>query len=161
MKKELAYKLMIGGIESIEAHKQLVALETRPLIEKIEKDKDKVEFVEAIEVGNDVIDFGQMAKLLSTAGFKIGRNNLTGLLRTKGALIKDQCILMADTYEWNGKTYTNKNHNVPYQRYINQGYFKTTQYVLNEKIKFKVLITPKGQQWIIKLFKQRELTKTA
>ncbi|CEQ26776.1 phage antirepressor KilAC domain-containing protein [Paraclostridium sordellii] len=161
LKKELAYKLMTGGIDSIEAHKQLVALETRPLIEKIEKDKDKVEFAKAIEVSDDVIDFGQMAKILSTAGFKIGRNNLTELLRTKGALIKDQCILMADMYEWNGKTYTNKNHNVPYQNYIDRGYFKTRQYVLNNKIKFKVLITPKGQQWLIKLFKQRELTKTA
>lgn len=161
LKKELLFKLYQGGAASVEASRQLVELETRPLIEKIEKDKDKVEFAEAIEVSNDVIDFGQMAKLLSTAGFEIGRNNLTGLLRTKGSLIKDQCILMTDTYEWNGKTYTNKNHNVPFQTYIDRGYFKTTQYVLNEKIKFKVLITPKGQRWLIKLFKQKELAKTA
>lgn len=161
LKKELLFKLYQGGTAGVEASKKLVDLETKPLLDKLKLQQPKVEYVDAIEASNDVIDFGQMAKLLNTAGFEIGRNNLTRLLRTKGSLIKSQCILMTDTYEWNGKTYTNKNHNVPFQTYIDRGYFETSQYVLNEKIKFKVLITPKGQQWLIKLFKQIELNKTA
>ena len=148
LKKDLLFKLYQGGVESIEASRQLVDLETKPLLKKIECKKE-------IESTNDLIDFGQMAKVLSTAGFKIGRNNLTKLLRKEGSLIKNQCILMTDTYDWKGRTYTNKNHNVPYQTYIDRGYFKTREYALNNKIKFKVLITLKGQQWLIKLFEQK------
>ncbi|CEK33567.1 phage protein,Uncharacterized phage-encoded protein,Phage antirepressor protein KilAC domain [[Clostridium] sordellii] len=144
MKKELAYKLMIGGIDSIEAHKQLVALETRPLIEKIEKDKDKVEFAETVQRCNDTVDFNLFSKILSNEGIKIGRNKLFELLRNEDILM------------------TGVNHNQPYQRYINQGYFKVIEYTRNEKIGFKTVITGKGQQWLIKLFKDDKLKiKTA
>lgn len=144
MKKELAYKLMIGGIESIEAHKQLVALETRPLIEKIEKDKDKVKFAETVQRSNDTVDFNLFSKILSNEGIKIGRNKLFELLRNKDILM------------------TGVNHNQPYQKYVNQGYFKIIEYTRNEKIGFKTVITGKGQQWLIKLFKDNKLTiKTA
>ncbi|WP_338659718.1 phage antirepressor KilAC domain-containing protein [Paraclostridium sordellii] len=143
LKKELAYKLMTGGIDSIEAHKQLVALETRPLIEKIEKDKDKVEFAETVQRSNDTVDFNLFSKILSNEGIKIGRNKLFELLRNEDILM------------------TGVNHNQPYQRYVNQGYFKVIEYTRNEKIGFKTVITGKGQQWLIKLFKDNKLTKTA
>ncbi|MBW4861748.1 MAG: phage antirepressor KilAC domain-containing protein [Paeniclostridium sp.] len=143
LKKELAYKLMIGGIESIEAHKQLVALETRPLIEKIEKDKDKVEFAETVQRSNDTVDFNLFSKILSNEGIKIGRNKLFELLRNEDILM------------------TGVNHNQPYQKFINQKYFKVIEYTRNDKIGFKTVITGKGQQWLIKLFKDNKLTKTA
>lgn len=143
LKKELAYKLMTGGIDSIEAHKQLIALETRPLIEKIEKDKDKVEFAETVQRSNDTVDFNLFSKILSNEGIKIGRNKLFELLRNEDILM------------------TGVNHNQPYQRYVNQGYFKVIEYTRNEKIGFKTVITGKGQQWLIKLFKDNKLTKTA
>ncbi|QYE96679.1 phage antirepressor KilAC domain-containing protein [Paraclostridium sordellii] len=143
LKKELAYKLMIGGIDSIEAHKQLVALETRPLIEKIEKDKDKVEFAETVQRSNDTVDFNVFSKILSNEGIKIGRNKLFELLRNEDILM------------------TGVNHNQPYQKFVNQGYFKVIEYTRNEKIGFKTVITGKGQQWLIKLFKDNKLTKTA
>lgn len=143
LKKELAYKLMTGGIDSIEAHKQLVALETRPLIEKIEKDKDKVEFADTVQRSNDTVDFNLYSKILSNEGIKIGRNKLFELLRNEDILM------------------TGVNHNQPYQRYVNQGYFKVIEYTRNEKIGFKTVITGKGQQWLIKLFKDNKLTKTA
>ncbi|MFR3558345.1 MAG: phage antirepressor KilAC domain-containing protein [Paraclostridium sordellii] len=144
LKKELAYKLMTGGIDSIEAHKQLVALETRPLIEKIEKDKDKVEFAETVQRSNDTVDFNVFSKILSNEGIKIGRNKLFELLRNEDILM------------------TGVNHNQPYQKFVNQGYFKIIEYIRNEKIGFKTVITGKGQQWLIKLFKDNKLTiKTA
>lgn len=143
LKKELAYKLMTGGIDSIEAHKQLVALETRPLIEKIEKDKDKVEFAETVQRSNDTVDFNVFSKILSNEGIKIGRNKLFELLRNEDILM------------------TGVNHNQPYQKFVNQGYFKVIEYTRNEKIGFKTVITGKGQQWLIKLFKDNKLTKTA
>lgn len=156
LKKELLFKLYQGGTAGVEASKKLVDLETKPLLLKIEKDKDKVEFAEAIEVSNDVIDFDQMAKLLCNDKFKIGRNNLFKLLRNEG-------ILKTDIYDYNGKTYPNKNHNVPYQRFIKQGYFTLKEYVNKNtnKLAIKVLITPKGQRFVVKTIKQIELNKTA
>ncbi|KKX99834.1 MULTISPECIES: phage antirepressor KilAC domain-containing protein [Paraclostridium] len=143
LKKELAYKLMVGGIGSIEAHKQLVALETRPLLQKIEKDKDKVEFAETVQRSNDTVDFNAFSKILSNEGIIIGRNKLFELLRNEDVLM------------------TGVNHNQPYQRYVKQGYFKVIEYIKNEKIGFKTVITGKGQQWLIKLFKDNKLNKTA
>lgn len=143
LKKELAYKLMVGGIGSIEAHKQLVALETRPLLQKIEEDKDKVEFAETVQRSNDTVDFNAFSKILSNEGIIIGRNKLFELLRNEDVLM------------------TGVNHNQPYQRYVKQGYFKVIEYIKNEKIGFKTVITGKGQQWLIKLFKDNKLNKTA
>ncbi|WP_290060227.1 phage antirepressor KilAC domain-containing protein [Paraclostridium bifermentans] len=156
LKKELLFKLYQGGTAGVEASKKLVDLETKPLLLKIEKDKDKVEFAEAIEVSNDVIDFDHMAKLLCNDKFKIGRNNLFKLLRNEG-------ILKTDIYDYNGKTYPNKNHNVPYQRFIKQGYFTLKEYVNKNtnKLAIKVLITPKGQRFVVKTIKQIELNKIA
>lgn len=45
-KKELAYRLLIGGIDSVQAHKELIEIETQPLIDKIEIQKPKVDLAD-------------------------------------------------------------------------------------------------------------------
>lgn len=143
LKKELLFKLYQGGTAGVEASKKLVDLETKPLLLKIEKDKDKVEFAETVQRSNDTVDFNAFSKILSNEGIIIGRNKLFELLRNEDILM------------------TGINHNQPYQRYVKQGYFKVIEYIKHEKIGFKTVITGKGQQWLIKLFKDNKLNKTA
>ncbi|MDU3337943.1 phage antirepressor KilAC domain-containing protein [Paraclostridium bifermentans] len=143
LKKELLLKLYQGGSAGVEASKKLVDLETKPLLLKIEKDKDKVEFAETVQRSNDTVDFNAFSKILSNEGIIIGRNKLFELLRNEDILM------------------TGINHNQPYQRYVKQGYFRVIEYIRNEKIGFKTVITGKGQQWLIKLFKDNKLNKTA
>lgn len=163
LKKELLFKLYQGGAAGVEASKKLVELETKPLLAKIEADKEKVEFAEAIEASDKTINFLTMSKLLKNVGFNMGRNKLFEILRTEGTLIPKQKILMTDEYEnWSGKICKGDKHNTPYQIYIDRGYFEVKQSVTEYgKVIFTTVITPKGQQWLIKLFKQIELNKTA
>lgn len=143
LKKELLLKLYQGGSAGVEASKKLVDLETKPLLLKIEKDKDKVEFAETVQRSNDTVDFNAFSKILSNEGIIIGRNKLFELLRNEDILM------------------TGINQNQPYQRYVKQGYFRVIEYIRNEKIGFKTVITGKGQQWLIKLFKDNKINKTA
>lgn len=80
------------------------------------------------------VDLGVAAKVL---GFKgVGRNNLFKILRERGIL--------------------SQNNNLPYQRYIDAGYF-TVEAVPwehptcgDERSYYKTLVTPKGLSWIEK-----------
>lgn len=99
----------------------------------IEEQRPKVEFAKTIEGTDGLINFGDFAKL----GGNIGRNTLFKILR-------ERKILM--------------NGNIPYQTYINEGYFKTREYVVKrtngDVLKQQTLITGKGQTWISKNFDQ-------
>lgn len=99
----------------------------------IEEQRPKVEFAKTIEGTDGLISFGDFAKL----GGNIGRNTLFKILR-------ERKILM--------------NGNIPYQTYINEGYFKTREYVVKrtdgDYLKQQTLITGKGQTWIHKNFDQ-------
>jgi len=92
-----------------------------------------VDFAETIQTSEDNILMGTLAKLICNSGTKIGAKRLFKLLR-------DEKILMEN--------------NVPYQHYIDQGYFvvKESAYTLScdtVKLKPTTLITPKGQVWVV------------
>ncbi|HFD2033459.1 TPA: phage antirepressor KilAC domain-containing protein [Clostridium perfringens] len=117
-----------GGQEGVLASKQLVELETKPLLDKIEEDKPLVNFANTIAKSSDSIDIGQFAKVIKDEGIKMGRNKL---------------------FEWlRDNKYLRKN-NEPYQKYIDNELFelieisKITPY--GSKIFLKTLITGKGQ----------------
>ena len=111
--------------------------------EVIESQRDKVEFADAVsESEDDDIDMGTMAKLLSNKGFeidgkKIGRNTLFEFLRNSNILMND---------------------NLPYQTYINRGYFVVVEYTMYNKREPKLcrqtLVTGKGQLYITKKVKE-------
>jgi len=96
---------------------------------KIENDKPRVEFAKTVEGTTEKITIGNLAKL--TDG-KIGRNKLFKLLRDKKVLMKG---------------------NIPYQKYIDRGYFEVSERVIKSAEKDIIALTTyvsgKGQVWIL------------
>ena len=106
--------------------------------ELIEQQKPLVSFANRVANSSDTIDMGELAKLCSKEGLKIGRNRLFEYLR-------QEKILM-----------TNNN---PYQRYIESKWFETIETVKStpygDKIFIKTLVTGLGQIKIIERLKER------
>lgn len=101
---------------------------TTPLLEKIEEDKPMVDFANTISASSDSIDIGTFAKLVKDEDIPLGRNKLFDWLRINKYLM---------------------NNNVPYQTYIDNGYFEVVEYTYNtpygSKLGTKTLVTGKGQ----------------
>ena len=60
-KANLLLSIYNGGTEAVVASKQLVEIETKPLVEQIERDKPMVEFADHIKQSEDSIDMKEMA----------------------------------------------------------------------------------------------------
>jgi phage antirepressor YoqD-like protein len=93
----------------------------------------QVEFAEIVQKSCDNIFLNDFAKILCDKSFSIGGRRLFSLLRKERVLMKS---------------------NMPYQRFIDCGYFVVTE-TLNilpkkTKLRFTPLITPKGQVWLAK-----------
>lgn len=95
---------------------------------KIKEDAPKVNFADRITNSSDAIDIGSFVKVLHDENIKIGRNIFFEWLRTNKYLMSN---------------------NIPFQKYINNGYFKVIETVkktvYGDKIFPKSLITGKGQ----------------
>ena len=106
---------------------------------QIEESKPKVVFADSILGSKSSILVGQLAKLLTQNGYKIGQNRLFAWLRDNHYL---------GSY---GSYY-----NIPYQVYVEQGLFevKVTCHTENEKMvtSSTTKVTGKGQQYFINLF---------
>ena len=106
--------------------------EARKLAEqKIEEQKPLVEFANKVSDSSNLIDMGKMAKLLKDEHINIGRNRLFDWLRRKEILMKN---------------------NIPYQRYIDGGYFQvkesTYETPYGTKTQQTTFVTCKGQIYI-------------
>ena len=91
--------------------KQLFRIQCRvinQLNERIRKDEPKVKFADHVGNSTNVIDVNRMAKLCADHGIRIGRNRLFAWMRSRG-------ILMGG--------------NIPYQEYIENGYFRVKESV--------------------------------
>ena len=111
------------------AAKQQKLIEEQSVI--IEEQKPFVEYFERGSAIKDEVDFATFAKM---AQLPFGRNRL--FQRCRDLKILNSC-------------------NIPYQNYINLGYFKVKQKVFAkpngvEDIYRQTLITPKGQEWLIR-----------
>ena len=113
-------------------------IKTKVLETKIQEQKPMVEFSETVLKSKDNINMETMAKIISDEGIKIGRNRLFEFLR-------DESILKAD--------------NIPYQTYMERGWFKVTEKIKNtaygDKLYAVTLVTPKGQVAIVGLVKDK------
>lgn len=91
---------------------------------QLEEQKPKVEFAEKIVNTGNGVSIGDFAKSIGW-----GQNKLFDWLRQNKYLMSN---------------------NIPYQSYIDNGYFKVIEWVLEKKneAKFKTLITGKGQEYI-------------
>ena len=109
----------------------------RQLNEKIRRDEPLVQFANQVADTENVIDIGRMAKLANEENIRIGRNTLFRWL-------KGRKILMSN--------------NIPYQQFIDRGYFvvKESVYEHNgmQKTYQQTYVTGKGQQYIIRLLKE-------
>lgn len=141
-KDRLLLKLFSSNPEEVaSAHKQLVELETRPLIETIEEQKPLVDFASTVHEAGNAITIGEFAKALrEEKGVKIGRNILFQRLREFKVLDKK---------------------NLPYQKFLDKGWFKViekTMKVDNDedfRLYVQTLITGKGQVKVYDLLKNK------
>ena len=115
--------------------KQLFRIQCRvinQLNERILKDEPKVKFADHVGDSTNVIDVNRMAKLCADHGIRIGRNRLFAWMRSRG-------ILMGG--------------NIPYQEYIENGYFRVKEsvYECNGQTRTyqQTVVTGKGQQYIL------------
>ena len=91
---------------------------------QLEEQKPKVEFAEKIINTNNAISVRDFGKVIG-----MGEKKLFEWLRNNKLLMDS---------------------NIPYQKYVEAGYFKVIEWVLEAKnqVKFKTLITGKGQEYI-------------
>lgn len=109
----------------------------RRLNERIRHDQPLVEFANQVSNTDNLINMNSMAKLARAENIPVGRNKLYGWLKGKG-------VLMAN--------------NLPYQRYIDRGYFAVKESVFEvdsmKKTYQQTFVTGKGQLFVISLLKK-------
>lgn len=129
----MARALKMADEKMLQYQNNIVSLEN-----KIEKDKPKVLFAEAVESSDDVILVKEMATILTQRGFNIGQNQLFEFLRKYEYLCKKK----GDMY------------NLPTKRY--EHLFKVTKRVIQNSKGSMTRNTPKvtgkGQLYFIKKF---------
>lgn len=108
---------------------------------QIEADKPKVLFADAVSASHTSILVGDLAKLISQNGFKIGANRLFAWLRDNGYLIKRR-----------GNSW-----NMPTQRSMDMKLFEIKETTVTHadghiSISKTVKVTGKGQQYFINKF---------
>ena len=123
---------------ALESETQRIELESQ-----VKKLEPKAELADRIIATPDLIDIGQVSKVLE---LPIGRNNLFKDLRDRGILFK-------------GK-------NEPKQEYIERGYFKLKEKLIKRRdhadfTVLTVLVTQKGLLWLSKLYKIKVSNKLA
>ena len=104
--------------------------EMRRMSQQIEQNQPFVDFAHHVSDSKNLIDMGTMAKLAKKENIPIGRNRLFQWLREKGVLM---------------------NNNLPYQKYIDAGYFEVKEKFSPRKMDFccKTFVTGKGQIYLI------------
>ncbi len=132
LKAQLLLEIYNGGQSAVIASKQLTDMEveekTALLVHKIEEDKPYTEFAKHVTESSDTVDIGEFAKIVKNENIKIGRNRLFEWLRNNKYLVVN---------------------NTPYQKYLENEYFKVKEVVKTTaygvKTFPKTLITGKGQ----------------
>lgn len=109
--------------------------------QKIQQDRPKVVFADAVSSSDTPILIGELAKILKQNGIEIGQNRLFAWLRSKGYLISR-----------NGTDY-----NTPTQKSMELGLFKIKERTRvssdgSVKITKTSMVTGKGQQYFVNKF---------
>ncbi|WP_099204615.1 phage antirepressor KilAC domain-containing protein [Scatolibacter rhodanostii] len=134
-------KIMARALNIAQAQISSLHDENHLLLGKIEQDKPKVLFAEAVATSQSTILVGQLAKLLKQNGIDIGQNRLFEWLRQNGYLIRQK----------------GNNYNLPTQRAMDMELFR-----IKESTHFNgdgvsvttktTKVTGKGQQYFIEKF---------
>lgn len=119
--------------------------EKKRLQAKIEQDKPKVLFAEALEISESSILVGELAKILRQNGIDIGQNRLFAKLRKEG-------------YLGNRGEY----YNIPTQKSMDLGLFEIKTRTINNpdgsvRVTKTSKVTTKGQIYFINKFKNNQI----
>lgn len=116
---------------------KLADTKIKRLESQIEEQKPLVEFASHVTDSADAIDIGELAKIANKENIKIGRNRLFEYLRSDKILMQN---------------------NEPYQRYIENKWFKTIETIkqtsYGTKLFVKTLVLGKGQVGIIEMLRK-------
>ena len=112
---------------------------------KVEQDKPKVLFAQAVETAKTSILVGDLAKILKQNGVTTGQKRLFEQLRSEGYLIKG-----------------GSSHNMPTQRAMEMGLFEVKESTINNpdgsiRVTRTVKVTGKGQVYFVNRY-TREVT---
>ncbi len=116
----------------------------RALAAKVERDRPKVVFSDAVTASRTSILVGELAKLLRQNGVEIGQNRFFEWLRDNGYLMK-----------------TGSSRNMPTQRAMEAGLFEIKETVVSHSdghidVKKTPKVTGKGQRHFVNLFLDRK-----
>lgn len=108
---------------------------------KVEQDRPKVIFAEAVSASKTSILVGELAKLLKQNGVEIGQNRLFEWLRKNGYLISRK----------------GSDYNMPMQRYMEMGLFEIKESIAvnadgSTKTNKTTKVTGKGQEYFVNKF---------
>lgn len=115
---------------------------------KIEADKPKTIFADAVSTSHTSILVGDLAKLICQNGVQIGQKRLFEWMRDNGYLIK-----------------CGQSKNMPMQRYVEQGLFEVKESTVQNpdgsvRITKTTKVTGKGQIYFVNKFIEREQRRT-
>lgn len=128
--------------EKVMARALLMADKKIHLLEsKIESDRPKVIFADAVDASHTSILIGDLAKLIKQNGIEIGQKRLFAWMRENGYLVKRQ----------------GSDYNMPMQRYMEMGLFNIKETAITHSdghisVNKTVKVTGKGQQYFINKF---------
>jgi anti-repressor protein len=117
----------------------------KSLVEKIEADRPKTIFADAVSTSHTSILIGDLAKLICQNGVQTGQKRLFQWMRENGYLMKS------------GASY-----NMPMQRYIEQGLFEVKESSVQNpdgsvRVTRTTKVTGKGQLYFINKFLENEM----
>lgn len=138
--EQLTRKQLALMVVQAEEEKERLALENKQQADRLEEQRPKVAFADAVLSSPDSILVGELAKILCQRGYQTGEIRLYEQLRHDGYL----CSSGSD-------------YNMPMQRYLEMGLFEVTKGtrsgnggIMHTTRTTKV--TPKGQQYFINKF---------
>lgn len=139
-RKELAMMVI-----KAEEERERLALENKQQAEVIEEQKPKVVFADAIIGSQSSCLVGELAKIITQNGYKIGQNRLFEWLR------KNHFLGTSGEY-----------YNIPNQKYVEQGLFELKKTSHSENGVMRTTVTPKvtgkGQQYFVNLFLKNDMS---
>lgn len=114
--------------------------ENQRLSQQAVLDAPKVAFANAVELSDRTIKIGDFAKVMQSAGVSdMGRNTFYKWLRSAKILDRD---------------------NIPYQRYMDGGYFEVSEFLRNGHPMRVVSVTGRGQHYLYgKLLKRQDVAE--
>lgn len=137
---ELLEKAILVAQRKIEERDRIIEQQRQ----KIEQDKPKIIFAEAVSTSKDSILIGDLAKLICQNGVQIGQKRLFDWLRQNNFLIK-----------------YGSSRNMPQQRYVEQGLFEVKESNVQNpdgsaRITRTTKVTGKGQVYFVNKFIRNE-----